>query len=334
MQALTFVWPYAGLLILALVPLLISHQRFAQQAYLKNKRVELVARLAPTIPKGGAKLPDLRLIVLWGLMVLALMRPQFVGEPIENARSGRSIMLTLDISESMEAQDMNISGQPFDRLSIAKSVIDDFIDHRKGDRLGLVLFGSESFLHAPLSFDHKMIKRFLADAQIGFLGPKTAIGEAIGLSVKKLMEQQATGDRIMVLLSDGQNNSGVLEPMQAAQLAKAQGIKIYIVGLGASQMIVDSFFGSSAVNPSQDLEAAEPELKKIAALTGGSYFRARDHNALAGIYNQIDRLEPIVVDNQVIVPKKELFYWPLGLAVLFMLGQLLAQRLKSLRQSS
>lgn len=328
-------WPYAALFIFALIPIVFLRKNLeSERSSLRTNLVSVVRDLKPALgPPQKAKMLPLALILLWVLMVLALMRPQFVGEPIELARSGRNILLTLDISESMEAQDL-VASQPVDRLSVAKSVLYNFIDHRKGDRLALVLFASESFLHAPLSFDHAMIKRFLEEAHIGFLGPKTAIGDAIGLSVKKLMEQPEGQERIMILLTDGQNNAGVLEPLQAAQLAKQQKVKIYIVGLGASRMTVEGFFGRSVVNPSQDLEEAEPELKKIAEMTGGTYFRAKDNNALNNIYNIIDRMEPVVVDTQAVIPKKDLFYWPLGAAVLLLLFQLGLSYIKKARRES
>lgn len=120
----------------------------------------------------------------------------------------------------------------------------------------------------------------------------------------------------MVLLTDGQNNSGQLTPLQAAEMAQKYRVKIYIVGLGASRIMVDGFFGPSAVNPSRDLDEAEPELKKIASMTGGEYFRAKDSEALLKIYQEIDKLEPVKVDNLVAIPKKELFYWPVAASLL------------------
>jgi len=334
MHAVTFMWPYAAFLILALVPLAFLHRRLGgERSYLKTNLLSVVRELNPGLksPQKIKHLPVV-LILLWTLMTLALMRPQFVGAPLELARSGRNIVLTLDISLSMEESDL-VANQPEDRLSVAKSVLNNFIDHRKGDRLALVLFASESFLHAPLSFDHAMIKRFLEEAHIGFLGTKTAIGDAIGLSVKKLMEQPEDQERIMILLTDGQNNAGVLEPMQAAQLAKLQKVKIYIVGLGASRKIVEGFFGPGVVNPSVDLEEAEPELKKIAEMTGGTYFRAKDNKGLDNIYNIIDRMEPVVVDTQVIIPKKDLFYWPLSFAALVIIFHLALSYVMSARRA-
>lgn len=255
-------------------------------------------------------------LIFWSLMVLALMRPQFVGNPVEMGRDGRSIMMVLDISESMDTADMEVEQKTIDRLSVAKAVMSDFIDHRRGDRIGLVVFGSVPFLHAPLSFDHPTIKQFLMEAQSGFAGPKTAIGDAVGLGIKKLLDEP--GDRVLILLTDGQNNEGSLEPIKAAEIAQKQGIKIYIAGLGASRIMVNGFFGATAVNPSMALDEAEPELHRMASLTGGKYFRAKDAQTLMKIYEDIDRLEPVKSDPIVLIPKKELFYWPLFLVVLLM----------------
>lgn len=322
MSHIEFYWPYAGLLLLCILPWYFWGKKRESTPYLKSYLTEVMEKIRPSGMATTSNKKALWLNFLaWTLLVLALMRPAFVGDPIEVVRSGRSLMLTLDISESMEARDLHINGEPLDRLSVAKSVLLDFIDHRKGDRLGLVVFGAEAFLHAPLSFDRAMIKRFLLDTQIGFAGPKTAIGNAIGLSVKKLLEEK-DGERVMILLTDGQNNSGQLEPLKAAEMAKQYRIKVYIVGLGASRIMVDGFFGPSAINPSQDLDAAEPELKSIASMTGGRYFRAKDSEGLLKIYDEIDAMEPVKIDNLVAIPRKELFYWPIiMLIVLAFLSQ-------------
>jgi Ca-activated chloride channel family protein len=321
MQALNFMWPYAAFLVLLIIPLAYRFKHDDDQGALRTNLVHVILPLVLGKNKSLSR-PSIIFISIWFLLTLALMRPHFVGKPLEISRSGRNIFLTVDISESMEAKDL-AQGQSLDRLSIAKQVLVDFIDSRHGDRLALVLFASESFLHAPLSFDRPMIKRFLLEAHIGFLGPKTAIGDAIGLSVKKLSEQPKNQERIMILLTDGQNNTGVLQPMQAAKFAQEHGVKIYIVGLGASRMNVDGFFGPQVINPSEDLEHAEPELRAIAALSGGAYFRAQDQKALSAIYDSINKLEPTIIDKHPIIPKKELFYWPLALALVLMLAHAL-----------
>ncbi|MCA9507390.1 MAG: VWA domain-containing protein [Myxococcales bacterium] len=318
MASIDFQWPYAGLLIILMIPLWLMGGKSSSVAFLHSNLVSVVERISGhAVFKAHKRKIPFWFFICWSLLTLGLMRPQWVGKPIEIARSARSIMLTLDTSESMQVKDLEIKGKPLDRLSVAKTVLFDFIDKRKGDRLGLVVFGAESFLHAPLSFDREMIKRFLSESQIGFAGSKTAIGNAIGLSVKKLLDQKE-GDRVMILLTDGQNNAGQLSPIQAAQMAQKYHVKIYIIGLGASQVMVDSFFGPRAVNPSRDLEQAEPELKKIAEMTGGMYFRAKDSETLMRIYEKIDASEPVKVDNLFSIPKKELFYWPIALMLFVM----------------
>lgn len=316
MSNLVFAWPYAALLLFLLFFLwwYDAHQK-RSWGYLESPMAASIQSLLKDKKGVFGFSINWFLALVWTLMVFALMRPQLVGDPIEISRHGRAIMLVLDISESMEIEDMELMAKPTNRLVVAKEVIDGFIDKRRGDRIGLVVFGSEAFLHAPLSFDHPMIKQFLAGAQIGFAGPKTAIGDAVGLAAKKLIEQ-TQGERIMVLLTDGQNNMGSLAPLDAGKIAQKHQIKIYIAGLGSSRMVVDGFFGPQAVNPSLSLDEAEPELKNVASMTGGRYFRARDRKALDGIYADIDRLEPIEADPQVLVPRKEVFYWPLGVMVL------------------
>ncbi len=314
MSNLDFAWPLAALALLFLIPLWIIVGR-RQDAFLVSPMASAVKKLlAGKASITGKRLP-LWEALLWCLLVIALMRPQLVGDAIEIARDGRNLMLVLDLSESMETPDMKLNNEQSDRLDIAKDVLNQFIDKRRGDRLGLVVFGSESFLHAPLTFDHETIKRFLADTQIGFAGPKTAIGDALGLAIKKLLEEK-TGDRVIIMLTDGQNNAGSLEPMQAAEIAKKHNVKIYIIGLGASRMVVDGFFGPTRVNPSEALDEAEPEMKKLTEMTGGHYYRAKDHDALGHVYNEIDRLEPAAAPPIVLIPRKELFYWPLGVALL------------------
>ena len=160
-----------------------------------------------------------------------------------------------------------------------------------------------------------LFRSFLSEAQIGFLGPKTAIGEALLVGVKKLSEQN-NGDKTLILLTDGQNNSGIIQPLDAAKIAAEKNVKIYIIGVGSKEMLVNSFFGTTQVNPSQDLENNEELLQEIAKLTNGEYFRSTDADSLKNIYKKIDQLEPTIRENNSIILKKELFYWPLSLALL------------------
>lgn len=264
--------------------------------------------------KGGSlRRPLLAVLAaaVWLLLVFAAARPQWVGEVQELPVTGRDLLLAVDISGSMDTQDMAWQGRSVNRLVVVKEVAGDFIERRRGDRVGLVLFGSRAYLQTPLTFDTETTATLLSEAEIGLAGRETAIGDAIGLAVKRLRDDSAT-DRVLVLLTDGANTSGEVQPLQAAEFAAREGLTVYTVGVGADEMRVQDFFGSRVVNPSADLD--EETLQAIAARTGGRYFRARDAAGLARIYDILDELEPVESDVETIRPVNELFYWPLGLA--------------------
>jgi Ca-activated chloride channel family protein len=248
----------------------------------------------------------------WLLLVIACARPQWLGEPIEQAVSGRDLMLAVDLSGSMEEQDFVINKRAVDRLTAAKGVASDFINRRVGDRVGLILFGSQAYLQTPLTFDRKTVMTLLSESAIGLAGDNTAIGDAIGLAVKRLKNEQ-TNSRVLVLMTDGANTAGEVSPLKAAELAAANHLKIYTIGIGADEMIVRSFFGNRVVNPSKDLD--EKSLIKIAESTGGQYYRARNTDELNNIYMRLDELEPVEKDKQYFRPRSELYYWPLSLAL-------------------
>jgi len=250
-------------------------------------------------------------ILAYALLVLAAARPQWVGEPVTLPVSGRDLLLAVDLSGSMDTPDMTLNGHSVNRLDAVKDVVGQFIDRRQSDRLGLILFGDQAYLQAPLTFDRNTVRAFLQDAVIGLAGKATAIGDAIGLGVKRLRERPAE-NRVMVLLTDGANTAGELTPDKAAQVAAAEGVKIYTIGVGAEEVLVRDFFGARKVNPSQDLD--EKTLQDIAKQTGGHYFRARDSKALADIYQQLDELEPIEVEGKTFRPLQALYSWPLALA--------------------
>jgi len=255
--------------------------------------------------------------LVWLLLLLAASRPQWVGEIETLPISGRDLLLAVDISGSMDTQDMVLAGKSVNRLAVVKKVAGEFIQRRKGDRVGLVLFGSRAYLQTPLTFDTETTAVLLEESEIGLAGRETAIGDAIGLAVKRLREDAAT-DRVLVLLTDGANTSGEVQPMQATEFAAREGLRIYTVGVGADEMMVQDFFGSRLVNPSADLD--EDTLRAIAERTGGTYFRARDAEDLARIYEQLDELEPVESDQEAIRPVDELFYWPLALAFMLALA--------------
>ena len=256
----------------------------------------------------------------WLLLILAAMQPQWLGEFIELPVSGRDMMLVVDLSGSMQEEDFVIRDQRVDRLTALKYVAGDFIDRRVGDRIGLILFGDRAYLQAPLSLDRETVKTLLYETVIGLAGRATAIGDGIGLAVKRLREQK-NSNRILILLTDGANSAGEVDPIDAARLAASEGLKIYTIGIGADEMVVESFFGSRKVNPSADLD--EKALIDIAETTGGRYFRARDTEELEQIYAILDELEPIEQDVKRFRPMKSLYFWPLSLSVLLMSGLLL-----------
>ncbi|MEM7466468.1 MAG: VWA domain-containing protein [Pseudomonadota bacterium] len=250
-------------------------------------------------------------LLAWSLFVLASTRPQWLGEPVEVPISGRDLMLAVDLSKSMLETDFIIDNQSIDRLTATKKVASEFIEQRTGDRLGLILFGTQAYLHVPLTFDRKTVAQLLDESVIGLAGPSTAIGDAIGIAVKRLRENDAE-DKVLILLTDGANTAGTIDPRRAAELAAESGLKIHTIGIGADEMMVRRLFSSFKVNPSRDLD--EEALTDIANTTGGKYFRARDTEELAKIYAEIDRLEPVERGGEHFRPITPLFPWPLGLA--------------------
>ncbi|MFK0569480.1 vWA domain-containing protein [Endozoicomonas sp.] len=254
--------------------------------------------------------------LIWTLLLIAASKPVWLGDPIEFQNSGRDLMMAVDLSGSMEINDMVLSGRQVDRLTATKSVMNDFIERRRGDRLGLILFGTQAYLQTPLTFDRQTVRALMNESGIGMAGNKTAIGDALGLAVKHL-RKRPEDSRVLILLTDGANTAGEISPLQAAQIAKEERIKIYSIGLGAEEMIEPGFFGGRRVNPSADLD--EKTLKEMAELTGGQYFRARNIGELSNIYALLDQLEPTVQEEETFRPSKGLFFWPLGLALLLSL---------------
>ncbi len=255
--------------------------------------------------------------IAWCFLVLAVTRPQWLGEPIEQAVSGRDLMMAVDLSGSMEVQDFVVNKRAVDRLTAIKWVANDFISRRAGDRIGLILFGTQAYLQAPLTFDRQTVMTLLNESVIGLAGDNTAIGDAIGLAIKRLKNQPAD-NRVLILLTDGANTAGEVAPLKAAELAAANKLKIYTIGVGADEMIVRSFFGNRKVNPSADLD--ENTMVKIAEATGGRYFRARNTDELNNIYMLLDKLEPVEKDKQFFRPRADLYYWPLALALTLAAG--------------
>jgi Ca-activated chloride channel family protein len=269
-------------------------------------------------PLGGAptaaRLRQALFVLLWLLLVLAAMRPQWLGDPLPAPTTGRRVILAVDISGSMNTRDMANNAS---RLQVVQQVAGQFIDGRQGDQVGLILFGTQPYVQAPLTPDLATVHRFLDEALVGFAGTETAIGDAIGLAIKRLRAEAANGattkgegdHTILILLTDGESNAGTLQPLQAARFAAEAGLRIYTIGVGAAARV--GFFGSMGNN---DLD--EDTLKAIAKITGGQYFRATDANALQSVYAQIEKLEPVAGRDQWLRPTDEWFSYPLALALL------------------
>ena len=251
-------------------------------------------------------------LLAWALLVIAGSRPQWLGESISINISGRDLMLAVDLSDSMRVGDFKINGKQVNRLTATKYVASQFIEKRLGDRLGLILFGSQAYLQTPLTFDTKTINQLLMESAIGLAGERTAIGDAIGLTLKRLDDSQETS-RVLILITDGANTAGEVTPIKAAQLAAERQLKIYTIGIGADEQIKNTWFGVRKVNPSAELD--EETLKAIANTTGGRYFRARDTEELEQIYALLDELEPLGRDQQELRPVNALYYWPLAMAL-------------------
>lgn len=311
---LELLWPWA--LILAPLPLLYRWLRKPVDIRIRALRAPLLAKAAAetTTTTTNRLRKSLLLSALWLIWLSALLaasRPIWIGEPVDLPTNGRDILLAVDISPSMERKDMRLNRKMVNRLVAVKAVVGDFVLERQGDRLGLILFGEKAYLQTPLTFDRKTMQTLLYEAQLGFAGNGTAIGDAIGLSVKRLQERPEN-HRVVILLTDGANNSGQLDPLKAAALASRANVKIYTIGIGAEVMESRSLFGTRTTNPSADLD--EKTLKGIAEATGGKFFRARNPQELAEIYLELNRLEPIEQDAQTFRPIVALYHWPLALA--------------------
>lgn len=311
-------WPW--LLLLVPLPLLMGFiaPKKRIEAALRVPFYQDASQLTQQQKFATGKRPS-RLLTLWSMWlccVVASTNPQWVGEPTSMPSSGRDLLMAVDISGSMQETDMAIAGRRVTRLMAVKKVIGDFVVRRNSDRLGLILFGAQAYLQAPLTYDRNTVNQLLQEAQIGFAGQETAIGDAIGLAVKRLRDRPDSG-RVLVVLTDGANTSGQLSPDKATELAVQAGIKIYTIAFGAESMEVPGLFGSRTVNPSRDLD--ETTMSNIAEKTGGKYFRARNLEELDNIHKELDRLEPIEMEAETFRPVQTLFYWPLAIAFLLSL---------------
>ncbi len=264
---------------------------------------------------GGLPPLGLRLLawLAWALLVLAAARPQWLGDPVTLPVSGRDLMLAVDVSGSMQQEDYLMNGRPLNRLQLVQQVAGRFIERREGDRLGLILFGSQAYVQTPLTYDRSTVRAFLDDSVIGLAGRETAVGDAIALAVKRL-RLQPEDNRVLILLTDGANTAGNIAPLDAAKVAAEAGVRIYTIGIGGGPVDVTGPFGMRLLRRPSDLDPKT--LQAVADTTGGHFFQATDAEQLEQVYSELDRLEPSVRDERSYRPMRALFHWPAGLALL------------------
>lgn len=315
-----FHWPWCFLLL----PLPWLFRRWLPPAETRSaalqvgfmERLQALQPLAAQPGSPGRKWPHL---VVWVLLVIAAARPQLLGDSLPTAVTGRDMMLALDLSGSMEFRDMQLDGEVVDRLTLVKHLLGEFVERRRGDRLGLILFGSQAYVQAPLTHDRQAIGEWLDESFIGLAGRETAIGDAIGLAIKRLLDEPAAS-RVLILITDGANTAGSVSPLRAARLAAEHGIRIFSIGVGADTQTPDSITSDLwglQFDPSIELD--EASLREIAHLTDGAYFRARNEADLQAIYQQLDTLEPALRAGLPDRQATPLYPWPLALALLLSL---------------
>ncbi|MFI0434318.1 MAG: VWA domain-containing protein [Parachlamydiaceae bacterium] len=313
-----FAWPLIFLLLP--LPLLINRwltvQKLQAEAALIVPDLDDFTGFKKDHSSSFPKFKTVLAALMWSALIAAAARPQWAGELVELPKTGRDLMLAVDLSGSMQMKDFEVNRQMVDRLTALKIVAGEFIERRKGDRIGLILFGSNAYLQAPLTFDTETVKQLLMESAVGLAGNETAIGDAIGLAIKQMRNPNNTSSdhdgsdhQVLILLTDGINNAGELTPERAAEIASHVKLKIYTIAIGSKDMMIQTVFGPRKIDPSANLD--ENTLQLIAQKTGGKYFRAYDTKELAQIYHEIDQLEAIEKTKEYYRPIEEVYYWPL-----------------------
>lgn len=272
-----------------------------------------VVKAAGVAPDQGSVVPrknwTQRLLApaCWFLVVLALARPQYVEPPLQKTEPQRDLMLSLDLSQSMDTKDFqNVSGQTEARVEAVKDVVADFVKRRTGDRIGLIAFGDAPYPLVPFTLDHQTVLAMIGNAVPGMAGPRTALGDSIGLAIKMFEESKAP-EKVLVVLTDGNDTASKMPPDRAADIAKQNRIVIHTVGIGNPD---------AAGEDKLDVTA----LQKIASTTGGRYFFGQDQSQLADIYATLDKITPSNQKTLSWRPKIELFHYPLGAALLLLIA--------------
>jgi Ca-activated chloride channel family protein len=310
---LQFAYPWMFLLLP--LPLLMHwlappHQEPRLAVYVPFMRA--LARVAGRATEAGAVITRRRrtqwvqVVLAWLAIVIAAARPLWLGEPIIRELPMRDLLVALDLSGSMETRDFtDARGEIAERLTAAKEVLDRFLARRDGDRIGLVFFGSAAFVQAPFTDDLDVVRELLDEAQVRLLGPRTVLGDAIGMAIP-LFERSEVDDRVLLALTDGNDTGSLVPPARAAEIARDQGVRIFTIAMGDPQAA-----GEQALD--------EATLRAVADTTGGGYYHADDRAELEEVYAELDRLTPRQVESQSYRPEHELYYWPLGFAIVLSL---------------
>ena len=325
-----FYWPWMALLLVLplLVQFLWPRADLEQAETLAGRQETLLhpsldhlqecfAGHRPRASNSG-RVQGLLLALLWLFLTLTLMRPQWLELYTETRAEGYDLMLAVDASHSMEALDFTVNNAQVTRMAVLKGVLNKFIANRGGDRVGLIIFGSQAYTIAPMTYDLNAVSQQLADVVPNIAGQGTAMGDAIGLAVKKL-RMRPEGSRVLILVADGGNSSGTIPPLDGARLAAQAGIRIYSIGVGSTLESVQIIEDGRLVSR-DDLGLDEKVLRDIAGITNGAYFRATDTHALEEIYTRIDELEKTRAESRSVIIPHPLYPWTLGLSLLFLLG--------------
>jgi Ca-activated chloride channel family protein len=307
-----YIWIFAFLPLPILIRWLLPAYREQKEAVQAPFFEEIVELTGQTPSKGAVVLRRnwfqlLLMPLCWILLVAALARPQWVEDPIVKIESSRDLLIAVDLSGSMETRDFtDAKGNKIDRLEAVKLVLDDFIARRKGDRVGLILFGTSAYPQVPFTLDHEIWLTLLHESQIKMAGPQTMMGDAIGLAIK-LFNESESENRVLILLTDGNDTGSKVPPVRAAEIAAENGITVHTIGIGDPE---------SAGEEALDTDT----MKKIAGEAGGSFFHAMDREELVKIYEQIDKLEPMEFESISFRPKLQLYHWPLGGVLILLVG--------------
>ncbi|MDB2414608.1 VWA domain-containing protein [Rickettsiales bacterium] len=333
-ESFIFQWPQMAILVLLplifrlIVPASKDHGAVSKLIIPASAKIKEAFGTSKSAPVVKSRLEKFMLYLIWVLCVIALMRPQIVNEYTHVNNEGYDLMLAVDLSGSMKALDFEKNGQRINRLQATKEVVGNFVKDRRGDRVGLVLFGSNAYLHVPLTLDTISVSDMLNNAVIGMAGDSTAIGDAIGVAVKNL-RHRPTGSRVIILLTDGSNTAGTVPPIEAAKLAEQYGIRIYTIGVGSHGAVpFPNQFGQIIM---AEMKMDEDLLKEIAKITGGVYFRATNEKALGEIYAKINKMEKSESEAISFLTRRPLYKWPTGLAFSILLIMIIGRFAKNIK---